>query len=183
MAPGALTRSVHLSYGDDSAVSYAWQLTSDLAMPSWDWTPAAVGTDPAIDTSSPPPTIYGPSRWSTRWRDFGIFAPPVPVPHGARRPTGSWHGSASALIRSSRAAANPCHFSPEASEIDTFSGVAGYGDCSTPTTGSNEVCRVPGSHRARLRGHTGHPGGGPDSRDSLAHPTLRPGVARVVRRA
>ena len=39
---------MHLSYGDDSAVSYAWQLTCDLAVHGWDLA-TAIGTYPAID--------------------------------------------------------------------------------------------------------------------------------------
>jgi uncharacterized protein (TIGR03086 family) len=81
-APGALTRSVHLSYGDDSAVSYAWQLTCDLAVHGWDLA-TAVGTDPAIDDELATTVYTWVEPLVDQWRDFGIFAPPVPVPHGA----------------------------------------------------------------------------------------------------
>jgi uncharacterized protein (TIGR03086 family) len=73
---------VHLSYGDDSAVSYGWQLTSDLAVHSWDLA-TAIGTRSALDDELAT-TIY---TWCEptldQWQGLGIFAPPVPVPADA----------------------------------------------------------------------------------------------------
>jgi len=87
LEPGVLDRSVHLSYGTDSAVNYGWQMTMDLAVHGWD---LSVGSsaDPAAapyripdDLAEDLFTIFAPQI--PQWREFGIFDPPVPVPADA----------------------------------------------------------------------------------------------------
>ncbi len=46
--PGALDRTVHLSYGDASGQEYVLQLTADLAIHAWDLA-RATGQDDALD--------------------------------------------------------------------------------------------------------------------------------------
>lgn len=46
--PGALDRTVHLSYGDERASEYVWQLTADHLVHAWDLA-RAVGGDERLD--------------------------------------------------------------------------------------------------------------------------------------
>jgi uncharacterized protein (TIGR03086 family) len=83
VAPGVLERVVHLSYGDDSAVNYFWQLTGDVAVHAWDLA-TAIGTDPTIDDELATDLYTWSEPFMGQWRDLGIFAPPVTVPSDAR---------------------------------------------------------------------------------------------------
>jgi uncharacterized protein (TIGR03086 family) len=81
-ALGALDRTVHLSYGDDSAVSYCDQLTFDAIVHAWDLA-RATGADEQL-----PDDLVG---WAIGWvtpvlpmyQAAGIVAPPVEVPADA----------------------------------------------------------------------------------------------------
>jgi len=91
LEPGVLDRSVHLSYGTDSAVNYGWQMILDLAVHAWDLSVGSSGDradDPAGDPYRIPDdlaevlfAIFAPLI--PQWREFGIFDPPVPVPADA----------------------------------------------------------------------------------------------------
>ncbi|GAA4901372.1 TIGR03086 family metal-binding protein [Streptomonospora salina] len=48
LQPGALERTVHLSFGDAPGELYLWQMTFDLAVHAWDLA-RAVGADEKID--------------------------------------------------------------------------------------------------------------------------------------
>ena len=81
-APRILERAVHLSYGDDSAVNYLWQLTGDLAVHAWDLA-TAIGTDPSINDELAADLYTWSEPFMCQWRDIGIFAAPVLVPPDA----------------------------------------------------------------------------------------------------
>jgi uncharacterized protein (TIGR03086 family) len=81
-APGVLERTVHLSYGDDSAVNYLWQLTGDLAVHAWDLA-TAIGTDPEIDDELATDLYAWSEPFMDQWRGLGLFAAPVAVPPDA----------------------------------------------------------------------------------------------------
>lgn len=76
--PGALSRTVHLSYGDESAQGYADQLTGDVLIHSWD-----LARGIGVDDTLPPDMV----AWAAGWADkigpmlegSGMFAPRVPV--------------------------------------------------------------------------------------------------------
>jgi uncharacterized protein (TIGR03086 family) len=80
--PGALTRTVHLSYGDDSAVSYCEQLTFDAILHAWDLSRGA-----GLDDRLPDELV----SWATTWVQpvlpmfvgAGLFAPAVDLPADA----------------------------------------------------------------------------------------------------
>lgn len=76
--PGALSRTVHLSYGDESAQGYAEQVTGDVLIHSWD-----LARGVGIDDTLPADMV----AWAAGWADkispmleaSGLFAPRVPV--------------------------------------------------------------------------------------------------------
>lgn len=77
--PGALERSVQLSFGTVSAPVYLWQLTVDLVVHSWDLA-RAIGA-----TEEMPNDVVSAALDSARgtvadWQGSGLFAPPIPVP-------------------------------------------------------------------------------------------------------
>ncbi|HEX4252050.1 MAG TPA: TIGR03086 family metal-binding protein [Pseudonocardia sp.] len=88
LEPGVLDRSVHLSYGSDTAVNYGWQMTLDLAVHAWDLSIGTAGDGSGgtlyripDDLAEALFTIFAPLI--PQWRAFGIFAEPVPVPADA----------------------------------------------------------------------------------------------------
>jgi len=62
--PGALERTVHLSFGDFSGADYAWQLAADHVVHSWDLA-VAVGADPHLDHD----LVTRMARWWEQWED------------------------------------------------------------------------------------------------------------------
>lgn len=76
--PGAMDRTVHLSFGDFSAADYAWQLAADHLVHAWDLA-VAVGADPQLD----PDLVAQVARWWEQWealyRGAGVVAEPVTV--------------------------------------------------------------------------------------------------------
>jgi uncharacterized protein (TIGR03086 family) len=74
--PGALERTVHLSFGDASGREYLMQLTTDLAIHSWDLA-RATGQDDTLD----PAAVALLLPWAQANTDLiagsGMFAPPV----------------------------------------------------------------------------------------------------------
>jgi uncharacterized protein (TIGR03086 family) len=76
--PGAMARTVHLSYGDETAESYCEQVTADLTVHAWDLLRATgQGDDIPADLIA----------WGARWvppmlepmRGAGMLAPPLEV--------------------------------------------------------------------------------------------------------
>jgi uncharacterized protein (TIGR03086 family) len=80
--PGALERTVHLSYGDERASEYLAQLTLDHAVHGWDLA-RAIGADDALDAELVEHlwTVWSPR--SEMIGGSGVFAPPVDVAPGA----------------------------------------------------------------------------------------------------
>jgi uncharacterized protein (TIGR03086 family) len=81
-APGATARTVHLSYGDDSAAGYCEQLTFDHLIHAWDLARGA-----GIDDRLPDGLVAWALEWVEPMRDAyassGMFAPPLDVPAAA----------------------------------------------------------------------------------------------------
>ena len=82
--PGALDRTVHVSFGDISAREYVSQLVCDHVIHGWDLD-RAIGTDERIDAELVDfaydfllPQVEG-------WRSAGAFGPKVEVPAGSGR--------------------------------------------------------------------------------------------------
>jgi uncharacterized protein (TIGR03086 family) len=80
--PGVLDRTVHLSYGDETATEYLTQLVTDLAVHGWDLA-RAIGADEQID-----PELAG-FVWQA-WKDredmvrgSGMFGEHIDVPADA----------------------------------------------------------------------------------------------------
>ncbi|GIH28989.1 TIGR03086 family protein [Acrocarpospora phusangensis] len=80
--PGALDRTVHLSYGDASGSEYAKQLSADLLIHSWDLA-RATGGDEQLD----PELVATCASWfageEDAYRAAGMIAPKVDVPADA----------------------------------------------------------------------------------------------------
>ncbi len=75
---GALDRTVHLSYGDESAREYATQLTTDFLVHAWDLA-RAIGADEALDADV---VRFVLAHWTEREqmvRMSGVFGHKVPV--------------------------------------------------------------------------------------------------------
>jgi uncharacterized protein (TIGR03086 family) len=76
--PGAMRRTVHLSFGDVPGEEYAWQLFADLTVHGWDLA-RATGQDETID-----PALLGPlAEWfadqAEGYRSSGATGPRPPV--------------------------------------------------------------------------------------------------------
>ena len=80
--PGALQRTVHLSYGDRPAEGYCAEMTSDLLVHSWDLA-RGISADETLDPSSWTSCTRSSHRTQTRWRSRGCSRPPVDVPEDA----------------------------------------------------------------------------------------------------
>jgi uncharacterized protein (TIGR03086 family) len=82
LQPGAVERTVHLSYGDESAVEYGWQMTADLAVHGWDLA-TALGADAAIPDELASALLTWIEPQVSQWSGTSMFADPVPVPDDA----------------------------------------------------------------------------------------------------
>ena len=85
-APGALERTVHLSFGDVPGAEYAMQLVADHLVHAWDLA-RALGVDDTLD----PDAVHAVLEWfgptEDAWRAAGVIGPRVPVPDGADEQT------------------------------------------------------------------------------------------------
>jgi len=81
-APGALTRTVHLSFGDAPGSEYVWQLFTDHLIHAWDLA-RAIGADERLD----PELVTACAEWfagqEEAYRASGSIGPRVSVPAGA----------------------------------------------------------------------------------------------------
>jgi uncharacterized protein (TIGR03086 family) len=75
-APGALERTVHLSFGDCPAREYVMQLTADLAIHSWDLA-RATGQDEVLDARTVALLLPWTEATVDRWAELGLFAPRI----------------------------------------------------------------------------------------------------------
>jgi len=78
LAPGASGRTVHLSFGDTSALEYGWQMTMDLAVHAWDLA-RGIGADDTLPTELSEVVLDMVRPEIHRWAGSGLFGPPVPV--------------------------------------------------------------------------------------------------------
>ncbi|SDO54139.1 TIGR03086 family protein [Nakamurella panacisegetis] len=77
--PGALTRTVHLSFGDVPASEYLWQMVTDLVVHSWDLA-RAIKADEQMPNDLLYATLELVKATIGDWSGSGLFAPPIPVP-------------------------------------------------------------------------------------------------------
>jgi len=81
-APGAMDRTVHLSFGDFPGQEYAMQLFADHLIHAWDLA-RAIGADERLD----PALVDGCTTWfgalEDAYRSAGAIAGRPPVPDGA----------------------------------------------------------------------------------------------------
>lgn len=76
--PDALTRTVHLSFGDTSGREYVMQLTADLAIHAWDLA-RATGQDDAIDPDAVALFLPWADAYAELLAESGMFGSPVDV--------------------------------------------------------------------------------------------------------
>ena len=77
--PGAMDRTVHLSFGDVLAPEYVWQMTIDLVVHGWDLARGIQG--PEHMPNDLVSTVLDEAKKSVGdWQDSGMFAAPIPVP-------------------------------------------------------------------------------------------------------
>jgi uncharacterized protein (TIGR03086 family) len=82
LAPGATERQVHLSYGDESAANYGWQMTLDLAVHGWDLA-TGLGVTFRVSDELAAALYQEFAEQIPRWQGTGLFAEPVAVPADA----------------------------------------------------------------------------------------------------
>jgi uncharacterized protein (TIGR03086 family) len=80
--PGALDRTVHLSFGDASGREYVMQLIADLAIHSWDLA-RATGQDDALDPGAVAVLLPWTEANAALVTGSGMFGPPVDAGPGA----------------------------------------------------------------------------------------------------
>lgn len=80
--PGALERTVHLSFGDVPGSEYLGQVTSDVVIHSWDLA-RAIGGDEHLDDDLVAAVEAFMSPQVEGWRSAGVFGPAVEVPADA----------------------------------------------------------------------------------------------------
>lgn len=76
--PGAMGRTVHLSFGDFSGADYAWQMLADHVVHTWDLA-AATGQDRQLDPALVAATAAWWTGWEAAYRGAGAVAPTVEV--------------------------------------------------------------------------------------------------------
>jgi uncharacterized protein (TIGR03086 family) len=81
-APGALDRTVTVSYGELAAAVYCREMVSDLTIHSWDLA-RAIGAPEALDPDLVEISLAHMEPMIDAWQDAGIFAPRIPAPDGA----------------------------------------------------------------------------------------------------
>ncbi len=82
LRPGVVDTTVHLSYGDESAAEYGWQMTTALAVHGWDLA-TALGADAGIPDELAGALLAYVEPQLPAWSGSGMFAEPVPVPDDA----------------------------------------------------------------------------------------------------
>ena len=80
--PGALERTVHLSFGDASGREYVMQLTADLAIHSWDLA-RATGQDDTLDPDAVALLLPWTEASTGLIAGSGMFGPPIDSGPGA----------------------------------------------------------------------------------------------------
>ncbi|MEU3496946.1 TIGR03086 family metal-binding protein [Kitasatospora cineracea] len=80
--PGALERTVQLSYGARRAAGYAREMTVDAIVHGWDLA-RGIGADDRIDPAAAEFALAELAPQADSLAASGLFADPVPVPEGA----------------------------------------------------------------------------------------------------
>lgn len=80
--PGALSRTVHLSYGDVPAENYCREMTMDATVHSWDLA-RAIGADEQLDPDLVTDALVMVEPRVDAFGASGLFAPPIAVPSDA----------------------------------------------------------------------------------------------------
>ncbi|KUL37238.1 hypothetical protein ADL22_22410 [Streptomyces sp. NRRL F-4489] len=80
--PGALRRSVHLSYGTTPADAYCTQMTADAVVHTWDLS-RAIGADERLPAELVSAALREVEPYAGALAGTGLFAPPVKPPRGA----------------------------------------------------------------------------------------------------
>jgi uncharacterized protein (TIGR03086 family) len=80
--PGALKRTVHLSFGDASGREYVMQLTADLAVHAWDLA-RATGQDDTLDPGAVALLLPWTEASVGLIAGSGMFGPPIDAGPGA----------------------------------------------------------------------------------------------------
>ncbi|GAA3830785.1 TIGR03086 family metal-binding protein [Streptomyces phyllanthi] len=81
-APGALDRTVHLSYGDTPAADYCGQMTADLVVHAWDLA-RAIGADERLPGGLLRFAVSEVTPYAAELAKTGLFAEPVMPPRDA----------------------------------------------------------------------------------------------------
>ncbi|MFH8489310.1 TIGR03086 family metal-binding protein [Streptomyces longisporoflavus] len=84
--PGALDRTVHLSFGDSEAVFYCGQMISDLVVHAWDLS-RAIGADENLPDDLVSFSLREIKPYAADLAKTGLFAPAVEPPQGADEQT------------------------------------------------------------------------------------------------
>lgn len=77
--PGALDRTVHLSFGTVPVPVYLGQLTLDLTVHSWDLA-KGINADDEMPNDLLSTVLADAQRTADQWQDSGLFAAAIPVP-------------------------------------------------------------------------------------------------------
>jgi uncharacterized protein (TIGR03086 family) len=80
--PGALDRTVTVSYGNLLAAVYCREMVSDLTIHSWDLA-RAIGAPEALDPELVDISLAHMEPMIDAWQEAGIFAPKIPAPTDA----------------------------------------------------------------------------------------------------
>jgi conserved hypothetical protein TIGR03086 len=85
-ATGALEGTVELSAGQKPTAEYAWEMTTDALIHSWDLA-RGIGADETLDAELVELVYERTLPFAEQLQETGLFAPPVPVPDDASLPT------------------------------------------------------------------------------------------------
>ena len=85
-AAGALDGTVSLSAGAKPTAEYAWEMTTDALIHSWDLA-RGIGADESLDPELVELVYERTLPVAEHLQETGMFAPPVPVPDDAPLPT------------------------------------------------------------------------------------------------
>ncbi|EPH42327.1 hypothetical protein STRAU_4607 [Streptomyces aurantiacus JA 4570] len=80
--PGALERTVHLSYGETPARDYCAQMVTDLVVHSWDLA-RAIGADERLPDDLVAAAVREVTPYAAELTKTGLFGPAVQPPPGA----------------------------------------------------------------------------------------------------
>lgn len=81
-APGALDGTVSVSAGEKPTADYAWEMTTDALVHSWDLA-RGIGADETLDAELVDLVYERTLPVAEHLQETGLFAPPVPVPDDA----------------------------------------------------------------------------------------------------